>query len=71
MFPLFIISFIIMKFILSSKTSKNLSSGLSDSFPSTILAKQVENKNWKIFTDQLQKLISYEFLEEQELWTAL
>ena len=53
------------------KEIKILSSGLSDSFPSTIFTKQVENKNWKIFTDQWQKLISYEFLAGQELRKAL
>ena len=42
-------------------------SGLSDGLPSTILTKQVENKNWKIFNDQLQK----QFLAGQELRTAL
>ena len=44
-------------------------SGFSDTFPSTILTKQVENKNGEIFTDQLQNLVSYEFLAGQELKT--
>ena len=44
-------------------------SRFSDTFPSTILTKQVENKNGKIFTDQLPNLVSYEFLAGQELKT--
>ena len=50
---------------------ERIQSGLADSFPSTILTKNIENKNRKIFTDQLQKLISYEFLAGQELRTDL